>query len=234
MKPTCIVNWRDESILKNILTDTPLDWSSIFQNDHPADLEIGIGNGSFLVPFVRDHAGRNMVGIEIESFYARKADKNLVKNNLTNGRVLIGDAKLLTWKLFAPRSIDNVYINFPDPWFKKRHKKRRMVNPLTLSMLASKMRSILTIATDDEEYRDWVIECIEETQCFGKVYPDYFINTLEGYYPTKYEKKWRAQGKNIFYMKFQKIAEPNLNIDEYILTQNLRFVLDKIASKIAL
>lgn len=224
---TYIIDWRRDEIKQLIRTGSPVLWQDFFGNTFPLDLEIGIGNGSFLVPFAKDHQQRNIVGIEIEGFYVKKANKKLLKNDLTNGRLLIGDAKFLAWKLFADESIEDVYINYPDPWFKKRHKKRRLINAYSLRMLALKMRSVLTIATDDEEYRDWVIESVLETGCFETLFPSVYVNELENYYSTKYEKKWKEQGKPVFYMKFKKIRNPEMNWDEYVETQNLRFTLNK-------
>lgn len=205
----------------------PVLWHAVFENTNPIDLEIGIGNGSFLVPFAKDHPDRNIVGMEIEGVYLKKANKKLIQQDISNARLLIGDAKFLTWKLFADESLDDVYVNYPDPWFKKRHKKRRLINPLSLRMLALKMRSVLTVATDDEEYRDWVIESIQETGCFEPVFPEIFVGQLEHYYATKYEKKWKDQGKPVFYMKFKKKHNPIIDWNEYIQTQNLQFTLDK-------
>lgn len=224
---TYIIDWRKDEIKQLIRTGAPVLWHDYFGNAFPLDLEIGIGNGSFLVPFAKDHPQRNIIGIEIEGFYVKKANKKLLKNDLGNARLLIGDAKFLTWKLFADESIEDVYINYPDPWFKKRHKKRRLINTYSLRMLALKMRSVLTIATDDEEYRDWVIESIRETGCFESLFPSVYVSELENYYSTKYEKKWKEQGKPVFYMKFRKINNPEMNWDEYIETQNLRFTLNK-------
>ncbi|MBL7959565.1 tRNA (guanosine(46)-N7)-methyltransferase TrmB [bacterium] len=225
---TYIIDWHQEEVKRLIQEGVPVDWQDVFENKYPLDLEIGIGNGSFLVPFAKDHPNRNMVGIEIEGVYLKKANKKLIKQALSNARLLIGDAKFLTWKLFADESIEDVYINYPDPWFKKRHKKRRLINPISLRLLALKMRSILTIATDDEEYRDWVIASIKETQCFEPLLPKIFVTELENYYPTKYEKKWKDQGKQVFYLKFRKNRNPEIDWAEYIETQNLQFTLKKV------
>ncbi len=226
--PANIVNWRNSEVKQNILDNKALDWRALFGNTNPIDLEIGIGNGSFLVPFCSDNSTRNMIGVEIEGLYLKKADKRLSKENLGNGKLLIGDAKLLIWKLVPELALENVYINYPDPWFKKRHKKRRMVNPWFLQMIATKMNSVLTVATDDEEYRDWVVECIKESDCFAPIFDDIWVSHLPGYYQTKYEKKWKDLGKAVFYMKFNKVRHPGLDANEYIETQNLQFPLKKL------
>jgi tRNA (guanine-N7-)-methyltransferase len=229
--PSHILNWHNPEIARQMISGTPLDWAEVFGNSNPLDLEIGIGNGSFLVPFAKDHPARNVVGVEIEGQYLRKADGKLTRQNVTNAKLLIGDAKLLVWKLFADESVEDIYINYPDPWFKKRHLKRRVINPVSLRLFAQKMRSVLTIATDDEAYRDFVIDCIQGMNCFENLFPNFFVNMLDDYYPTKYERKWKEQGKPVFYLKFRKVKHPELDIEEYIDSQNLRFALEQLTGK---
>ncbi len=228
---TYIFPWRDPEIEQRIPENRSLDWPAVFQNDNPVDLEIGIGNGSFLVPFAKDHPGRNIIGIEIDGLYLKKADRKLVRQEITNARLMIGDAKLLVWSLFADKSTDNLYLHFPDPWFKKRHKKRRMINPVTLRMFARKIRSSLTVSTDDAEYKDWVHECIPESGCFRNAFSDPWVEKLDVHYETKYEKKWRAEGKQIYFMKFMKSLHPEIDNDEYVFSQNLSFPILKLRAK---
>lgn len=230
-RETYIFPWRDPAIERRIPETRPVDWPAEFQNDNPVDLEIGIGNGSFLVPFAKDHPERNMIGIEIDGLYLKKADRKLVRQNIPNARLMIGDAKLLVWSLIADEAVDNLYLHFPDPWFKKRHKKRRMINPLTLRMFARKIRSSLIVSTDDGEYKDWVLECIPESRCFENAFPAPWVEKLDVHYMTKYEKKWRAEGKQIFFMKFNKTKHPDINNNEYVVSQNLSFPLSKLKIK---
>lgn len=212
--------------------DPPV-WSGIFGNSNPVDIEIGIGNGSFMAPFCTAHPERNLIGVEIDGFYAKKADRKLIQSSPVNARLLIGDAKLLVWRLIGPKSIENIYINYPDPWFKRRRLKRRVVNAGSLRMLAEKMTGILTVVTDDPEYREWVLDAVRECACFETAFSDGFVTALDGYFSTKYEKKWKAQGKTCYYMKFKKTQHPVLDAEEYIATQNLRFPLNKLASELS-
>jgi tRNA (guanine-N7-)-methyltransferase len=228
---TNIINWREPAIEQRIIRNAPIDWRTEFQNDNPIDLEIGIGNGSFLVPFANDHPDRNIIGIEIDGLYLKKADRKLVRQNISNARLIIGDAKLLVWSLIGDETIDNLYVHFPDPWFKKRHIKRRMINAITLRLFARKIRSALTVSTDDPEYKDWVLECVPESGCFENAFTTPWVESLDGHYMTKYEKKWRAEGKPIYFMKFLKSNQPAINTDEYILSQNLGFPISRLQAK---
>ncbi len=230
--PVFIVNWKRDEIRERVRTGAPLDWAEVFGNDRLLDLEIGIGNGSFLVPFAEQNPSRNMVGIELVGEYVRKADRRLQRAGVTNGRLLVGDAKLLVWRLFADESVENVYINYPDPWFKKKHKKRRLVNSATLQLLARKMRGTLTLATDDVEYRDWVVESAAAAGCFSSEYEEGYARSQPGYLETKYERKWKKMGRTIYYMKFRKTAHPDFDAERYTETQNLRFVLAKLRGEV--
>lgn len=230
-EPAFILNWKNDFVACHVREDRVVSWHEVFGNTHPLDLEIGIGNGSFLAPFAAAHPDRNIVGIELESLYLRKADHKLVTGGMTNGRLLVGDAKLLLWKLFADGSIADVYVNYPDPWFKKRHKKRRLINETSLRMMARKMTGTLTIATDDPEYRDFVLESSRSLSCLRTVFDNGYAGSLPGYVETKYERKWKDQGKPVFYMQFQKMCTPEVDIDDYIETHNLRFSLGRILEK---
>lgn len=226
-----IFQWRNPSVEPRIISRQPIDWQSEFHNDNPVDLEIGIGNGSFLAPFAKNHPERNIIGVEIDGKYLKKADSKLIRQNITNARLMIGDAKLLVWSLIADGSVDHLYIHFPDPWFKKRHKKRRLVNPVTLRLFARKIRSAITVSTDDEEYKDWVLDCVREAGCLENVFDTPWVAQLEEHYTTKYEKKWRAQGKPIYFMRFRKTAHPPFDDDEFVRSQNLSFPLLRLKDK---
>lgn len=228
-QPTFILNWRNDRIKNQIADGKPISWPDVFARKAPLDLEIGIGNGSFLVPFAEAHPERNIVGIDIEAEFVVKADRKLSRLGLTNARLLIGDAKLYLYKLFADRGVENLYIHFPDPWFKKRHKKRRLINPVFLKLAARRISGKVRVATDDEEYRDWVVEAMSGASCFDSG-PAWLDQPASDYFPTKYEKKWRSEGKPVYYMDFEKRVDPILDEEEYIDSQNLRYPLSKIVS----
>ena len=102
-----ILNLNRESLDSVLLAGTSLDWRAIFGHDRPVDLEIGIGTGSFILPWALDHPDRNMIGIELVGQYLRKADRKLRTRRLTNVRLLLGNAKLYIWKLIAPNAIEH-------------------------------------------------------------------------------------------------------------------------------
>ncbi len=110
----------------------PVRWPEIFGNDHPVELEIGSGKGLFLANAAQARPGHNFLGIEMAKKYAYKAAVRVAKLALGNVRVLPGDALLFMSKYAPPASLQAAHVYFPDPWWKARHKKRRVfADPLT-------------------------------------------------------------------------------------------------------
>ena len=104
------------------------DWKRDFGRDAPLELEIGPGRGAFALDHAARHPEMDLVAIE-----TRRSDCELIRaraarRGLVNLLVLQGDAKLLLPRLFRPGSLSAVHVQFPDPWWKKRHHKRRMVD----------------------------------------------------------------------------------------------------------
>jgi tRNA (guanine-N7-)-methyltransferase len=143
------------------------------------NLKLVLGTVLFLVQVASDHKEKNFVGIELVNFFARKAEKKIIKAGLENVRLFVGDAKLLLLILFHDRTFDQIYFNFPDPWFKKRHKKRRMLKVCFNRLLAKRLKDggVVSIATDHPEFRDFVIESMLDSGSFISEYPEGF--TLE-------------------------------------------------------
>lgn len=108
----------------------PVDWSAIYGRAAPLHLEIGYNRGKFLVALARQLPGANVVGIEIRRRYCWRLANMLGPDPQAprNLRFIWADARATSRVLFGAASLTGVYINFPDPWWKKRHAKRRLVN----------------------------------------------------------------------------------------------------------
>ncbi|CUS85877.1 tRNA (guanine-N(7)-)-methyltransferase [Candidatus Kryptonium thompsonii] len=215
-----IVDWRS--------LNYPIDLESIFNRNSETELEIGFGNGIFLLQIARDNPRKNFDGIGIVKVFAKKADKKIRNAGIDNVRLFVGDAKLLLLILFRDRLFDHIYFNFPDPWFKKKHKKRRLLKFGFNCLLAKRLKDggLISVTTDHPEFRDFVIESVLDSGFFESVYPNGFTTENPGYYPTKYEQKWRSQGKEIYYMKFKKILHPVIfDVNEYLTEENLWYVV---------
>jgi tRNA (guanine-N7-)-methyltransferase len=127
-----------------------IDWAQFFYNPHPLDIEIGCGRAHFFFDRLKNYPHRNMVGIEWKYEFVAQAEKRRIQENISHGLVLHGNAWLLVPLLFAAQSISCVFVNFPDPWWKNRHKKRLVLNEVFLHELRSRMKAngTLVLQTD--------------------------------------------------------------------------------------
>ena len=145
------LNWRE--------LDKPVDWKTVFGNENPVDCEIGFGNGDFLVKKSELHPERNFFGIDyaIESF--RRAKKKIESTKKTSIKLVCLEAKAAFIVLVPEKSFSHIYLNFPDPWPKKKHFKNRLLDRefFTIAASCSKDKGKIIIATDDPFYRDFIV-----------------------------------------------------------------------------
>src|SRR3990170_2137111 len=132
----------------------PIDLSQVFGNNKDSALEIGFGDGSFLIEIAKNNTDWNFIGIEIKVKRFRKAVKRAEGEYIANLKYLLMDVRIAVEEVFYPNTFSKVYINFPDPWPKERHKKHRIINTQFLSNLSRiiKPKGIIEIASDHEEY----------------------------------------------------------------------------------
>src|SRR5262249_18402958 len=110
-------------------TPSPLLWPAIFGNSHPVEIEVGFGKGLFLLTSSQTRPDVNFLGIETERKYQLFAATRMAKRRLTNVRLARADARLFLRDFVASDSCQAIHVYFPDPWWKKRHLKRRVFTP---------------------------------------------------------------------------------------------------------
>ena len=184
----------------------PVAWPDLFGNDRPVELEIGSGKGLFLANAAHARPDHNFFGIEMAKKYARKAADRIAKLALANVRVLPGDALLFMSKYVPPTSLTAVHIYFPDPWWKARHKKRRVfAEPLVLDLERTLVPGgDLHVATDVEDYFR-VIRALMATHPRFEVQPEPSPTTPEhdNDYLTNFERKYRIEGRPIYRVHYR-------------------------------
>lgn len=178
----------------------PLDWLEVFGNDRPVELEVGSGKGLFLVNAATARPDHNFLGIELAKKYAYKSAERIAKLSLTNVRVYPGDGCQLLAEFVPEGSLAAVHVYFPDPWWKRRHKKRRV---FTESFVASVQRGLRTggelqLATDVEEYFTVMRHLVSQFDQFvEQPLPEPQEPTHGFDYLTNFERKYRIEGRPI-------------------------------------
>jgi len=184
-----------------------LDWSSVFGNDRPVELEVGFGKGLFLVTSATARPQTNFVGVEIVRKYQLYTATRLVKRQLSNVRVACADAGPFLRDCVPAASLQTVHVYFPDPWWKKRHHKRRV---FTAEFALQCLRILrpggeLSAATDVPEYAVVMADIMASLPAFRPVpppEPGTPAHDLD--YLTNFERKFRKQGKAIHRLRYVK------------------------------
>jgi len=185
----------------------PIDLSQVFGNNKDSVLEIGFGDGSFLIEIAKNNTDWNFIGIEIKVKRFRKAVKRAEGEYIANLKYLLMDVRIAVEEVFYPNTFSKVYINFPDPWPKERHKKHRIINTQFLSNLSRiiKPKGIIEIASDHEEYISSILETLEDTGIFKSIFPlPGYVHNIPTRPTTRYELEFMEEEKEIYYLRFIK------------------------------
>jgi tRNA (guanine-N7-)-methyltransferase len=187
--------------------ESPVEWAEVFGNDHPVALEVGSGKGLFLANAATAEPGWNFLGIELSRKYAQLAAARVAKRNLVNVRVVAGDARRFLARFVPPASLRAVHVYFPDPWWKKRHKKRRVFSE---SLVADIERALepggdLWVATDVEEYFGVIRALVAGHPRFREQpAPEPKTPEHDLDYLTNFERKYRIEGRPIYRVHYRR------------------------------
>jgi len=187
--------------------NSPTDWRELFGNANSLSLEIGCGVGDFIVTVAAEHPERNHIAIDIYNQGCLKTCKRIERAGITNVRVVRVEARRLLDGMIPPSSLSHVYINCPDPWPKRRHRKRRLVQPPFVDLVQSRLApgGVFTFATDFSDYgRDVASFMADREGMENLLAPDLFRHHLEGYPLTKYMRKFMAEGSRIYFVRYRK------------------------------
>jgi tRNA (guanine-N7-)-methyltransferase len=150
-----------------------LDLASLFPDSEQVILEIGFGMGEATALIGRDSPQTGFLAVDVHRPGVGKLFSLIHEYGLKNLRVIQGDAHLVVHDMIPDLSLDGIHLFFPDPWPKKRHNKRRIVNEEFLSLIAPKLKAggFIHIATDWVPYAEWIEEVFAATTLFsgGKV-----------------------------------------------------------------
>jgi len=192
----------------------PTDWTAVFHRDAPLVIEIGFGGGHFLIDLTQKRPFANILGMEISLPSLRRGAQKAKVAGLRNVRVMQSNAWYVLWTLCEPQTVDAVFINFPDPWPKSHHHRRRIISERFLHLLATRMTpgGTLDVATDHAEYAEWITERLARTPYFDSRQATVFVTEDHERLRTKYELTAIAEGRTCHYYKFQRNNHPADNI----------------------
>ena len=182
----------------------PLDWGKVYAQGAPVVLEIGFGNGEYLLRQSEQRPDHNFLGLELHWGSIRRALRRLHAAGRDNARLLQMDAQMAVRYLLAPASLREFYALFPCPWPKRDHTRHRLFSRPFLSLLARALefQGCGLIVTDHSEFRDFVLAESVNSGLTAR------CDTVPAGYDTKYERRWTAQGQREFFeIHFSKDAD---------------------------
>lgn len=166
----------------------------------PLHVEIGIGNGEFLSHYAGLAPSSSWLGFEVFHKVFEKAVRRVRRLGLENVRLIQFDAELFI-RLLPDVSVAGFYVNFPDPWPKARHHKRRLLKPWFIELMREKLipGGQLSIATDHSGYAEEITANLGEVSGFKSLAGPLPANDMGDYYKTKYYRKFAAKERVYFY-----------------------------------
>jgi tRNA (guanine-N7-)-methyltransferase len=188
--------------------EEPLDYPAVFGREAPVVFEIGFGMGGATAEIAKTLPGTDFIGCEVHEPGVGALLKRIGDDHLTNLRIVQHDAVEVLRHMVAPGSLAGVHIFFPDPWHKKRHNKRRLIQPPFVAELVTRIRpgGYLHCATDWEPYAQQMLEVLGAEPALR--------NTASGYAPkpayrplTKFEHRGLKLGHGVWDLVFERRAD---------------------------
>jgi len=183
----------------------PLDAAAVFSRHAPLVLEIGFGMGAATAQIASERPDTDFLGVEVHTPGVGALLKRIAEMGLTNLRIVQHDAVQVLEQMIAPGSLAGVHVFFPDPWHKKKHNKRRLIQPGLVALLASRLApgGVLHCATDWQPYAEQMLEVLSAEPLLE--------NTADGYAPrpgyrplTKFEARGLKLGHGVWDLVFRR------------------------------
>jgi tRNA (guanine-N7-)-methyltransferase len=179
-----------------------LDWRELFGNDHPVELDLGAGDGGFALAYAQQHPEINLFAVERLLGRVRKIEKRAARAKLDNLRVLRLEFGYTVRYLLPPESVSVAHILFPDPWPKRRHWPRRLIQPGFVSDLAATLKpgGELRFTTDHAHYFETAQQAVTEAGVLKRV-PDWNWATDP---ITDFQRTFDAEGRATYRARWVK------------------------------
>ena len=186
-------------------------WRDVFGNDHPIEIEVGMGKGKFIMDLAAAHPDVNYLGIERYSSVLLRALQKRAERDLSNIFFLCIDAKEMA-DYFAPSEVSRIYLNFSDPWPKDRHAKRRLTSPVFMEVYDSILKpdGVIEFKTDNRGLFEYSLESIPAAgwDILAHTFDLHRSDMAEGNVMTEYETKFASEGKPICKLVASRSRQP--------------------------
>lgn len=185
----------------------PLDLRALYGRAAPCTIEIGFGNGDNLLRLAAAHPQRDFLGIEVHRAGVGRLLLALEAQQLRNVHIICHDAVEVLAAQVPPLSVQEILILFPDPWPKKRHHKRRLLQAAFVALAASRLASggQLRVATDWEPYAQHMLETLNASAALESLAPDGgFVPRPGEREPTRFERRGERLGHEVWDLAYRK------------------------------
>jgi tRNA (guanine-N7-)-methyltransferase len=169
-------------------------------------LEIGFGRAEAPIEMARAAPDRVFLGVEVSRKRVHRAGRRVARAGIQNLRLIHATAEYLLERVLPDRCVSECWINFPDPWPKKRHHKRRLIRPDVVRQLARVLEpgALLHVSTDHREYAEWIAEVMETVPGFVSLHAGRWASVRPARPETGYEADFLAEGRTIAYFDYRR------------------------------
>jgi tRNA (guanine-N7-)-methyltransferase len=185
--------------------DQPLDFAAMFGREAPVVFEVGFGNGETLVALASAQPERNFVGLEVHPPGVGHLLLQCEAARLANVRIVCDDAVEVLQRRVADASLDELLLYFPDPWPKKRHHKRRIVQPAFVALVARKLKpgGVLRMATDWQPYAEHMLVTATQCSALANAAADgQYVARPDSRPVTRFERRGQRLGHGVWDLAF--------------------------------
>lgn len=190
-----------------LAVEDPLNLPEVFHRAAPLTLEIGFGNGTSLTEMAAQDPRGDFIGIDVHRPGVGRLLKELEQRALDNVRVFCHDAVEVLERSIPDASLDRVLLFFPDPWPKKKHHKRRILQPAFVALIARKLKAggIFHMATDWQPYAQHMLEVMEASQAFNNCNATGGYSARPEYRPvTRFERRGQGLGHGVWDLLYRR------------------------------
>jgi tRNA (guanine-N7-)-methyltransferase len=179
---------------------TPPDWATVFGGAGPLELEIGSGAGAFALSYAARHPAVRFIAVEWRKKYARELEHRARAGGLSNLRVVEADARAVIPRLFAPGSLAGVHLQFPDPWWKRAHRKRAILTPAFASLLLglAAQEGVFDLRTDVRSRAEEMLAILEAAGWHNPLGPGRFHPADPDDVSSSRERRYLESGEPVY------------------------------------